>query len=64
MSPTTETAYVYVAESQNFPGRWVVQIIQGSTVYTPDDNLTADARDATVAEARAAFPCHIVSWDE
>ncbi len=60
----SDQAYIYVTRSEYFAGRWAVQVIHGRTVYTPDDNLTLDDRDAVVAENKSAFPDAIVSWDE
>ena len=57
-------AYIYVSQDRDvFIGRWTVQVIDGSTVYTPDCNLTEDDRDATVTEYKAMFPHATVSWD-
>jgi hypothetical protein len=63
----TETAapqaYIYISRSAAAPRRWVVQVIQGSTVYTPDDNLRWSDVKATVKEYRAMFPGAIISQD-
>ena len=61
---TQTAAYIYVSQDRDvFVGRWTVQVIDGSTVYTPDGNLTEEDRDATIGEYKAMFPHAVVSWD-
>jgi hypothetical protein len=63
MNETAPQAYIYISRSDAFARRWVVQVIQGATVYTPDDNLRWSDVKATVKEYRAMFPGAIISQD-
>jgi hypothetical protein len=60
----TTQAYIYISESTEFPGRWCVQVIDGATVYTAEDNLTLEDRDETIEVNKVEFPGAIVSWNE